>query len=201
MTREASIGWIGPTEDSGALRHACQLLLDSGVDQVIYLGQGAQLQALTQQWAVELGGANQPFLSRVVDVAERGSPAEIAQLLQSDLALRSLTRLRTLPPPPTRAIEMLSGRIVMAVHDKKVLDEEDIANASIIVFGESTAWLFKRFGPRYFLTPGPLKAGRIAVLEDDGDSHVALVALDANSGEELERQVLHGASSRMTVTG
>jgi len=44
--------------------------------------------------------------------------------------------VRRLPPPPARAIEMIDDRVVLLVHDKAVLDEEDIANAHLIVYGK-----------------------------------------------------------------
>ena len=71
--------------------------------------------------------------------------------LQSDAKLARLEFLRTLPPAPARAIEMIGDRIILAVHDKKVLDEEDIANAHVIVYGRSDEMLLKQFGPRYSL--------------------------------------------------
>lgn len=203
MAKDGSIGWIGPSdEDTSLLRHAAERLLSLGVDQVVYLGEAATLEENAERWSFELGGDGRSFLDRVAGVAENGTPAEIASLLESERAIRTLSRLRTLPPLPTRAVEMLAGRIILAVRDKKVLDEEDIANATIIVYGNATEWLFKRFGPRYFLTPGPLAQGRVAILGGgEGDDSLTLSAIDVASGEEVERHVLQGASSRMTVSG
>ncbi|MEM6954937.1 MAG: hypothetical protein AAF411_12560 [Myxococcota bacterium] len=201
MSEEVSIGWIGPSEDRTALRAAATLLLDLGVDQAVYLGEAGFLEALVSEWTSELGGDGRPFLDRVVDVAERGTPDHIAALLQGQRSIRMLSRLRTLPPAPSRAVEMLSGRIVLAVQDKKVLDEEDIANASVIVFGKSKDWLFKRFGPRYFFSPGPLSKGRVGLIESDAEGRLELVGVDLSTGGESERHVLQGTSSRMTVAG
>ena len=201
MTSEGRLGWIGPTRDAALLRRAADFLLSLGVDQVVYLGNGTTLTRIVDEWVRELGGDGRGFLERVVGVAQDGTPDQIAELLESDRAIRTLVKLRTLPPVPSRAVEMLNGRIVLAVHDKKVLDEDDIANASVIVYGRSKEWLFKRFGPRYFLTPGPLEAGRVAVLEDDGEGHLNLIAYELASGEAVERETLQGASTRMTVAG
>ena len=203
MAKDGSIGWIGPSDqDTGRLRHAAEHLLSLGVDQIVYLGEATTLEEQAKSWSLELGGDGRPFLDRVAEVAENGTPQEIAALLESERAIRTLGRLRTLPPLPTRAVEMLAGRIILAVRDKKVLDEEDIANATMIVYGNASEWLFKRFGPRYFLTPGPLDKGRVAILGGgEGDDSLILTAIDVASGEEVERHVLQGASSRMTVAG
>ena len=45
------------------------------------------------------------------------------------------------------------------MHDKAILDEDDVANAHVIVYGEAADADFKRFGPRSFLTPGPVAKG------------------------------------------
>ena len=178
------------------------MFLDLGVDQAIYLGEGATLEALTHDWARELGdGDARDFLTRAVAVAIRGTPAEIDALLESERAVRSLERLRTLPPPPARAVEMLGDRICLVVHDKKILDEEDIANAAVIVYGASPERLLKRFGPRYFYTPGPLAAeGVLGILEFDEEGHAAIVTVDMK-GKELDRDPILGATARMTVAG
>lgn len=196
------IGLIGPSHDPIAIRVASEMLLELGVDQAIYLGEGATLEALTHEWAHELGdGDSRDFLTRAVALAIRGTPEAIDALLESERAVRSLERLRTLPPPPARAVEMLGDRICLVVHDKKILDEEDIANAAVIVYGASPERLLKRFGPRYFFTPGPLAAdGALGVLEFDDEGHAAIVTVDMQ-GKELDRDAILGVSSRMTVAG
>ncbi len=134
-------------------------------------------------------------------VAIDGTPQAIDALLESERAVRSLERLRTLPPPPARAVEMLGDRICLVVHDKKILDEEDIANAAVIVYGASPERLLKRFGPRYFFTPGPLaEDGVLGVLEFDDEGHAAILTVDMK-GVELDRDPVLSGSSRMTVSG
>ncbi len=192
------IGFVGPADDLGTLRVATELLLKLA-EQVIYLGEDNAAENMVEQWATELrGGAD--FLARAVEVAAAGTPAEINALLESDRLLRRLAHVRTLPPPPARAIEMIADRIVIFVHDKRILDEEDIANANIIVYGKSSVAMLKRFGPRYFFTPGPLQAGDVAVLETDEDSKIIASAY-ALDGELKWREALQGKKSRVSVSG
>ncbi|HJL05719.1 MAG TPA: hypothetical protein RMH85_07650 [Polyangiaceae bacterium LLY-WYZ-15_(1-7)] len=198
------IGLIGPAEgaDEGVLREATEFLLgDAAVDQAIYLGEDGAAEAMATRWAEELAGEDgRDFLSRAAELAVSGSAPEIDALLDADAQLRRLEGLRTLPPPPARAVEMVEDRIVLVVHDKKILDEEDIANATVIVYGRSDAMLLKRFGPRYFFTPGPLAAGKVGLIDAEEDGRIA-VAVYAPSGMPLHREVLQGRRTKVSVSG
>ena len=197
------IGLIGPAEDAkAALREAAEFLLgDAEVDQAIYLGEDATLVAMTREWSKDLAlGDRRDFLTRAVDVAIEGTPDQIEDFLEADAAIRRISRLRTLPPAPSRAVEMIGDRIVLVVHDKKVLDEEDIANAAVIVYGQSKEALLKQFGHRYFFTPGPLRAGRVGMLELDEDGRIVALSFEP-SGKPVWRQVLQGRGAKLTVAG
>ncbi|MEO0326623.1 MAG: hypothetical protein AAF447_27005, partial [Myxococcota bacterium] len=80
------------------------------------------------------------------------------------------------------------------------LDEDDIANANIIVYGHAEGPLLKRFGPRAFFTPGPLARGTVGLLELDGDGHV-VIATYTPAGEALTREQLQGRATKLTVSG
>ena len=195
------IGLIGPAEDAtAALREAAEFLLgDAEVDQVIYLGEDETLRKMSREWARDLaGGDGRDFLSRAAKVAVDGSPDAIEAFLEADQQIRRISRLRTLPAAPARAVEMVGDRIVLVVHDKKVLDEEDIANAAVIVYGESKEALLKQFGPRYFFTPGPLSAGRVGMLELDEEGRIVALAFEP-SGMPVWREVLMGRGAKLTV--
>ena len=199
------IGLLGPAAgDPDAVRDAVEFLLgDVEVDHAIYLGDDPEVvDALLMHWAEEVFGephSDEAFLRRAVDVAESGPPEAIRGLLQRDAWVRSLARIRTLPPTPARAIEMLGDRIVVAVFDKSVLDEEDIANAHLIVYGNSVEAELRRFGARYFLTPGPLDRGQVAVLETEDDEG-ATVALFETSGLPVWRESLARRGGKVSVT-
>ncbi len=198
------IGLLGPAgDDEGALREAAEFLLgDAAVDQAIYLGLDDTVERVVVSWAKEIthGLADEDaFLERAASLACKGTPEEIETLLAADAQLERLSLLRTLPPPPARAIEMIDDRIVLVVHDKAILDEEDIANASLIVYGKSDEALLKRFGPRCFFTPGPLSAGCVGMVELERDGLIVVGLFDP-SGVPLWREPLQGRTAKVSVT-
>lgn len=201
------VGILGPTDDAQVLREACQFLLgDAGVDQAIYLGTNDAVDRVVSEWSAETmgdgntGDAEHAFLDRAKRLALDGSGAQIRALLEADAQLRRLRALHRLPPPPARAIEMIEDRMVVAVHDKAVLDEEDIANAHVIVYGKSQEPVFKRFGPRCFFSPGPLDSRKVGILEVHGDGRTT-VGLYEPSGAPLWREALQGRTAKIMVSG
>lgn len=199
------IGVIGPAKGKhGALREAAEFLLgDAGVDQAIYLGTDDAVDRVVQAWSAQVMGGNdgeKAFLDRAAQLAQEGSAAEIEALLEADAQLRRLASLRRLPPSPARAVEMIEDRIVIVVYDKAILDEEDIANAHVIVYGKSDAPLLKRFGPRCFFTPGPLVDGKVGILEVERDGRMA-VGLFEPTGVPVWRETLQGRGAKVVVSG
>jgi hypothetical protein len=198
------IGLIGPAveSDGEALRDAVEFLLgDAEAEHAIYLGDDDAADRFARSLELELRGHDaRGFLDRAVDLACEGTPERILEALDADRQLRRLERLRALPESPARAVEILGDRIVLMVHDKRILDEDDIANATMIVYGRGDELLLKRFGPRYFFTPGPLAGGKVGLLEADEDGRIALSAY-APSGEPLWREILQGKRSKLSVSG
>jgi len=198
------IGLLGPAEgDEAALRDAVEFLLgDAGVDQAIYLGgDDDTIERVITGWAREIFGgepSEDAFLARGAELAASGTPEQIEELLSAERSLLRLSAVRMLPPPPVRAIEMIADRILLAVHDKSILDEEDIANASLIVYGRSTEAECRRFGPRYFLTPGPASRGRVALVEVEEDGGVSL-AIYETSGLPVWREKMARRTSKVNV--
>lgn len=198
------IGLLGPAEgDEAALRDAVEFLLgDADVDQALYLGVDVEtIERVITAWAREIFGGEptaETFLARGAELARAGTPEEIEELLSAERSLQRLSAVRMLPPPPARAIEMIADRILLAVHDKSILDEEDIANASLIVYGRSTESDCRRFGPRYFLTPGPVSRGRVALVEVEEDNGVAL-AIYETSGLPVWREKMARRTSRVNI--
>lgn len=195
------IGLLGPGEDEALFRQAASFLLEEAdVEQLVYLGDAAFLEAATSRWARELDVATEDaFLRRALDVAMSGSADEVDALLARDTLTGRLAQIRKLPPPPARAIELVDDRVVVFVHDKAVLDEEDIANAAVVVYGRAREAGVRRFGKRLFVTPGPLEGRRVALIEDDDDgAFVSLVDLD---GKPVAREALTLGSTKMTVAG
>jgi hypothetical protein len=191
------IGQAGKSADD--LRRAIDLLLtDPQIKQIIYLGEDDAVDAVLHEFARESLGEDE-FLRRGAELACAGSADDIEGLLAEDRAAQRFSLLRRLPEPPARAIEMLEKWIVLAVHDKAILDEDDVANAHVIVYGKAPEADFKRFGPRSFLTPGPLTRGRIGriALRPDGGLEVALLDLQGNP---VLRESISPALAKIVVT-
>jgi hypothetical protein len=200
------IGLVGVAvgaEDS--LYEAVEFLMgDVGVDLLVYLGSDDAIVRAARKWAEESipdGLDEDALLTRIAAAAPRGSVADLDLLFEQDASLSRVELIRRLPPAPARAIEMIGDRIITLVWDKGVLQEEDIANSFFTVYGKSRKMLFKRFGPRYFFTPGPLSEKHIGVLEHDEKEGGFVLSLFSPDGVPISREVLQiRASAKLTVT-
>jgi hypothetical protein len=199
------IGLLGPAEEEPALiKEAAEFLLgDCGADQTIYLGAAGTLQHVVRAWSLELRGgvdSGRSFYEEAAELALTGGSSAIDALLERDRELKRLATLRALPTAPGRSIELFDDKVVLFVHDKAVLDQEDIANAFLIVYGRSRQVAMHRFGPRTFFTPGPLKGGAVALIERELDGSVAIAQFDPHTGEPRGRDIVPVRRTRMIVT-
>jgi len=199
------IGLVGPADGNSALlREAAEFLLgDCGVDQAVYLGSEQTLLRVVESWAAQVvqGVASEArFLEEALELALQPEAAPLEALLARDRELRRLYALRALPAPPARVIELVDDKIVLLVHDKAMLDSEDIANAFLIVYGRSKQSALHRFGPRTFFTPGPLALGRVALIEREEGGHLAVAQFDPRTGQPHGRDVLQVRRARVVVT-
>jgi hypothetical protein len=194
------IGVIGQAgKAKGELRKAVEMFLaDPEIKQVIYLGMDGVLESVVAEWAKQNLGESD-FLARGADMACTGSAEQIEALLGEDRSVQRLSAVRRLPDPPARAIEMLEKWIVLAVHDKSILDEDDVANAHLIVYGKANEADFKRFGPRAFLTPGPLNKGKVGRLTLRGDGHLDIDLLDLE-GNSVRHEEVSPSAAKVVVT-
>lgn len=192
------LGLIGPAKgDVALLEEAADFLLDEvGVPGVLYLGIDDTVQALASAQPASPKG---PLDETTVRTAIGGSVDELRELTRTHRRARRLQCIQTVPYPPTRAVEMLDDRIVMIVYDKGVLDEEDIINASLVIYGNSQELFVKRFGPRVFFTPGPLHDRKVGVLHHEPDGQGAIEAYDLD-GSAVFREPLHGRSAKVMVS-
>lgn len=195
------IGLLGPGEDEALFREAVSFLLGAGeAEQIVYLGEAGFLEEATARWVAELGVATEDdFRRRALEVAMSNSAEDVDALLARDAITAGLSQIRKLPPAPARAIELVDDRVVVFVHDKAVLDEEDIANAAMVAYGKASEAGVRRFGKRLFVTPGPLAGRRVAMIEDERDG--AFVAILELSGKAVVREALAGGSTKLTVAG
>src|ERR1700712_4467681 len=193
------IGIIGSSPDSEReLHQAIELFLaDPLLKQILYLGEDNAISHAVGQFSHERL-SEEGFLSRAVGLACHGSADEIDELLEADRQAQRVSLLRCLPPKPACAIEMLEKWIILGVHDKAMLDEDDVANAHVILYGESSEANIKRFGPRCFLTPGPLAKGVVGSLYLRADGALDLALLDLQ-GNIVVAESVSAASAKLVV--
>ena len=152
------------------------------VTRAIYLGDDDALEDTVALWAESLVGpdaSDKGLWDRAFAVAAEGSPEQLDTFLRSERARLRLKSLESLPPRELRSIEMFGDRVAVLVHDKALLDEEDIFAATFLVYGKSDGPLVKKIGPRWFLTPGPIGHGDGgAVVLDDAEDEVVATFYD-----------------------
>ncbi|MCA9601217.1 MAG: hypothetical protein R3A78_11360 [Polyangiales bacterium] len=198
------LAFVGPSEgDTDALHRMVErLLMHFEVDKVVYLGLDDTLDRVMGAWAESVfpGGNDE---RQLVDAAARlacaGSPGDIDAFLAADRLLERLRAVRRLPSETARAVEMVDDRIVTVVYDKAMLNEEDIANSSVLVYGKAAEPFVKRFGPRCFFTPGPLSHGRFGLVELDAEDQVFLGLFDTHGQPEWREAVQGQRGTRMKV--
>lgn len=196
-----TLGFVGPAaRAAGELERALALLAaDPSMRQIVYLGLDDAVDEVAARWQARVEQHRAAFLARAVDLARSGASEAIDALLAEPDPGREVALLRRLPEAPMRAVDMLDRFVVLAIHDKAVLDEEDIANAHAIAYGRADEAACKRFGQRCFLTPGPLAAGNVARVRllPEGALELAVLRLD---GSVVKSERLADGGARVVVT-
>ncbi|MBL8609145.1 MAG: hypothetical protein JNL38_17590 [Myxococcales bacterium] len=200
------IGLLGPSEgDVAALGRASEFLLNSAkVHRAIYLGVDGALDRAVATWARKLVGddpSDEAAWKRAADVAILGVPEQIDRFVASERARLRLKALEALPEKEGRTIEMFGDRVAVLIHDKALLDEEDILAANILIFGKNEQPLVRRIGARWFVSPGHIgAAGGIAVVDDEEDD-IRLTIYDG-AGKVASSEVLTvQRAAKMRVQG
>jgi hypothetical protein len=203
----AKLGFIGPCRgDVNALRAPAELLLfELGANRVIYLGADDALDRAIAGWPSKLGAPldENAFLDEVVLLAPDAPPEVLTDLVARDKKAQRLNDLAALPAPPSRAVEMLDDRVVLMVFDKGVLDEDDVANATAIVWGNAREPQLRAIGPRVFLTPGWIGMGAgpsVGFIEYDGES-LRCAVYNGDGSVRLEHRVTLARGAKMGVQG
>lgn len=177
------LGLIGPAHDGDddALERAVLFLSkDLGVQRAVYLGVDQALDRVVSTLAERLvmdHPGDAAVWPRAADRCADGDPAEIDHFIKVERERLKLMVFGALPSEETRLVELLSGKVAVMIYDKALLDEDDIASATLIVFGKSPEPLIKPIGSRWFLSPGPLDAYGIMLLEDS-DEGIKLTLFD-----------------------
>ena len=201
------LGLLGPAGgDVPALGRAAEFLINSArVQRAIYLGADDTLDRAVATWARKLVGddpSDDAAWRRAADVAIKGTPEQIDKLVQLERARQRLKALESLPEQVARTIEMIGDRVAVLIHDKALLDEEDILAANLLFYGKSDGPLVKRIGARWFVTPGVIgsEGGGIAVVDDDGDD--ITVTIHDSLGKAMQTEALTmQRTAKMRVQG
>jgi hypothetical protein len=203
------LGLLGPAEgDLEALERGANLLLVRELaDRVIYLGIDDALDRVVGEWARRLVGddpTDDGLWDRGAVRCARAEYQAIDRFVADERSRRRLKVLECLPLASSRTIEMFDGRLAVILHDKALLDEEEILPAAILVFGKSVEPVVRRVGLRTFLSPGPIAAkglGGVALLSDDPSGGVAYSLFDP-LGTRIKNEIIATAvAGRMRVLG
>jgi hypothetical protein len=211
------LGLLGPSGgDAAALGRAAEFLLNGArVQRAVYLGVDGALDRAVAAWARSLVGddpSDDAAWARAAKIALAGEPAAIDTFVATERARLRLQALEALPDAPApsgtqkmrqvaRTVEMVGDRVAVLIHDKALLDEEDILAANLLFFGKNEAPLVKKIGARWFVSPGPIgAAGGVAVVDDEQEDIVVTI-YDAG-GKTMERHALAAVrGARMRVQG
>jgi hypothetical protein len=201
------LGLLGPANgDLAALARMAEFLLNGAkVTRAIYLGADEAMENTVARWAESLVGPDASEAGvwrRAFPVATGGTAEQLDTFLRAERARLRLKALERLPTDELRTVEILGEHVAVLIHDKALLDEEDIFSATLLVYGKSESALLKPIGSRWFMTPGPVGSpgGGAMVLDDSGDELVATV-YDAD-GQPARRETLSTRrSTRMSVQG
>lgn len=198
------LGLLGPAADSKSLEAAALGLKQKvGADRIIYLGADQKLGELVDGWARALVGepaTEEALLARATARCATASPYQIDQFIRRERELAGLRMYASLPNGRARSVDILGGRVVVLIHDKALLEEDDILPAALLIFGKSPEPLIKQIGRRWFLSPGTFPTGGIMVVSDEDDELQATVYRPDFSVQESLR--LHAESSlKMRIQG
>lgn len=151
------------------------LLFQREVDRAVYLGCDDALDQAQAGWAERLGAPrdDRAFLRELAAIAASASPDDLDALLARDAKRARLGALARLSGATDRCVEMIEDQVLLMVHDKTSLGEEDIANAAVVAWGLAPAADLRRIGRRLFVAPGLCTTGNActaAVVELVGDA-------------------------------
>lgn len=167
------LGLLGPATDSTSLEAAALgLKQKAGAERIVYLGPDQKLGELVEKWALSLVGepaTEDALLSRATARCAAASSYQIDQFIRRERELAGLRIYESLAHGRARSVDILGGRVAVLIHDKALLEEDDILPASLLIFGKSPEPLIKQIGRRWFLSPGTFPVGGIMMVSDLND--------------------------------
>lgn len=106
------------------------------------------------------------------------------------------------PAVPRKGIDLIGDTLCCVVHDKNDLDKEDMLNAVILIHGKELEPKVVQIGPRFFITPGRLKGGKVPTvgLLEQNEKQVTFSAFSLDGQAIIDAQVLAvGAKTKLSV--
>ncbi|MGB0679308.1 MAG: hypothetical protein ACPGUV_06565 [Polyangiales bacterium] len=199
------VGFIGSAADVPTLAHALTVLFDGlGCHKGVYLGDHAPLVPLIRQRQQALActhhGHADPFLCRAAALWRQGDPAAIQTLLRQERQWQQLHQLFTVPTSHRCGVELMGDKLCLLVHNKAWLDQDDIYNSTLVVYGGHPTPAFRRIGQRCFFCPGPVAEGQLGVLDLSDERCPKLSAIDLQ-GQPLWCQPLARVSVQFSLQG
>src|SRR5258708_21275947 len=136
--KRVRLGLLGPAgDDLAALARATEFLLNAAkVTRAIYLGDSGELEEMVSLWAESLVGpdtSDAGVWERSLGAALNGTPDQIDALVRGERARLRLKSVEGLATLELRSVEMFGDRVAVLVHDKALLDEEDILSATFLI--------------------------------------------------------------------
>jgi hypothetical protein len=213
---------IGIASDSlgnvDGLGRAFDVLMAAGAERIFFLGGRygdvdavlARKRSGSSPPGKAAGGDDGSFLGAVEgELAKTLTPAQRAQV---DRLAGSIVRVASRACPeynredvPKKQIEMADMFICCLVHDKGELTRDDISNATVLFHGNSAQAGLVQIGPRFFVTPGHLRAaapeGKPAsfALIDLSPDKLELVIYNMDGKETKRERAALGTRSKVSV--
>lgn len=199
---------LGPADGNRtALRSRAQFALDRlSPDRVMYLGVDDIFDDVLLQWAREIvmgDPSDAAVWDRAVQACATADHRAIDVFLRRERQRTSLRKVTCLPHAKARTVELFSGIVTVIIHDKALLDEEDILPAALLVFGKARDPIIHRVGQRTFISPGPLahpKGGVALLAEEAGEIAVSIYD---SKGDRVRQETVASLArgTRLTVQG
>lgn len=177
------------------------MLFDQQMTQIFYFGERSEVETCLASIAHDIAAPGRLLAAAnelaMMDNREQ-SAAEISELLDRVRHARQLGVVRVIPDIPKKHVELIRNRLMLLTRDHKHLGEDDIANATLIVYANKKQSVFKRFGKRAFFAPPPLAQNAVGVIKARGPA-VDLV-ISTLRGETTWTESILAPKTKMTVS-
>lgn len=197
------LGFVGPARgDLSKLRASCErLLFEFRVDRVYHLGSDDSLDRAMRGWAEHLGAPrdDEALLDEVAALAP-DAPAEVLDaLLEREGRRARLSDVCDVTSPRGCYHEMIEDRVVLIANDRAAVDDDDKANALVLVHGASTRPELRIASGRAVLSPGDLTRGGHSAIVERAENALLISLIDARGKAVREGSVSLSRAAHMAV--